>query len=108
AGGSQRILLPSSITQLSDTNRGSTCSEEFENDSRELTCNTPLSVLRCWPEVENERVLVVIPILSVCSCAPVTASQSLTAATLPSGENATKWTVPEWPLSVCSAAPVTA
>src|SRR2546423_916701 len=52
---------------------------------------------------------------SVCSAAPVTASQSLIvssndadATTLPSGENATDLTQPEWPSSVCSAAPVIA
>jgi hypothetical protein len=55
---------------------------------------------RYWPEVENERVLV-IPSSSLCSvssAAPVPASQSLTvsscepdATSLPSGENATDW-----------------
>jgi hypothetical protein len=52
---------------------------------------------------------------SVCSAAPVPASQSLTvwsgepdATSLPSGENATELTQSEWPLSVCSAAPVPA
>src|ERR1700721_676099 len=50
---------------------------------------------------------------SVCSGAPVAASQSLTvwarepdATSLPSAEKATEVTEPQWPLSVCSGAPV--
>jgi hypothetical protein len=58
---------------------------------------TPLFAKRYWPEGENERVLFVIPSSSVCSAAPVPASQNLTvwssepdATTLQSGENATE------------------
>src|SRR5271155_5462984 len=53
--------------------------------------------------------------LSVCSGAPVAASQSLTvrssepdATSLPSAEKATEVTRLQWPSSVCSGAPVAA
>jgi hypothetical protein len=82
--------MPSSTTQLFDTNRvgSSLPSGEKATDLTESK----------WPS-------------SVCCSAPVTASQSWTVLSpepettcLPSGEKATEKTEPEWPSSVCSAA----
>jgi hypothetical protein len=81
--------MPPSATQSFDKSRGFTCLPSGKK-AAELTAPVRPS--------------------SVCSAAPVLASQSRTVLSseqeticLPSGEKAAELTQPVWPLSVCSA-----